>query len=248
LVPETFRIALSPLDEQRFGIRSARVQGLTLEQFPEVLEFCRANGVVFLIARCPASDLMTAQAMERQGFLIMDTLVYCTRDLRKTPLPPDGTDMQIRSGRREDLDEVLSIAHESFRGYQGHYHADQRLDRTKCDEAYASWAERSITTEGVVDEVLIAEQDGGIVGFMTLRMNNPNDGEAVLSGVRQDARGRGIYRSFIIRAMEWCVKQRANQMIVSTQITNVAVQKVWTRLGFEFSHAYYTFHKWFDTE
>jgi hypothetical protein len=34
-------------------------------------------------------------------------------------------------------------------------------------------------------------------------------------------------------------------MLISTQITNVAVQKVWTRLGFEPSRSYYTFHKWF---
>ena len=35
-------------------------------------------------------------------------------------------------------------------------------------------------------------------------------------------------------------------MVLSTQVTNLAVQKVWSRLGFEPSRSYYTFHLWFD--
>jgi hypothetical protein len=46
--------------------------------------------------------------------------------------------------------------------------------------------------------------------------------------------------------MEWGLKQGFQQMLYSTQITNIAVQKVWVRLGAELDHAYYTFHKWFE--
>jgi hypothetical protein len=45
--------------------------------------------------------------------------------------------------------------------------------------------------------------------------------------------------------MAWCASRGAARMMVSTQINNVAVQKVWARLGFEPNYAYYTFHKWF---
>jgi GNAT superfamily N-acetyltransferase len=84
------------------------------------------------------------------------------------------------------------------------------------------------------------------VGYFTLRLNNLEEGEAVVGGVQYSARGKGIYRSFITRGMEWCLSKGAARMLVSTQITNVAVQKVWARLGFEPSLAFYTFHKWFD--
>jgi len=109
------------------------------------------------------------------------------------------------------------------------------------------WAFRSCVSRDVADEVLVAHVAGSIIGFFTLRLNSPEEGEAVVGGVAPSARGRGIYRSFIIHGMEWCLSQGATRMLVSTQITNIAVQKVWTRLGFEPSHAYYTFHKWFDT-
>lgn len=46
--------------------------------------------------------------------------------------------------------------------------------------------------------------------------------------------------------MQWCLDNSMKEMVVSTQITNLAVQKVWVRLGFEPYRFYYTFHKWFD--
>jgi len=46
-------------------------------------------------------------------------------------------------------------------------------------------------------------------------------------------------------ALRWFEARGRSRMLISTQITNVAVQKVWIRLGFEPSKSYYTFHKWF---
>jgi len=141
---------------------------------------------------------------------------------------------------------VKSIAKDAFRGYFGHYHADERLDRVKCDEIYESWAERSVLLREVADVVLVAELDGAIVGFVTLRMNNPEEGEGLLFGVSPLAQRRGIARLLIVGGMKWCVTHGASRITISTQLANVAVQKVWARVGFEFNHAYYTFHKWLD--
>jgi GNAT superfamily N-acetyltransferase len=141
---------------------------------------------------------------------------------------------------------VKQVAADSFRGYSGHYHADERLRRSQCDEIYTDWARRSCLSRDVAGEVLIADIDGRVAGFATLKLNSPEEGEGVLFGVAPWAQRRGIYRSFMVRGMEWCAGKGAKRMIVSTQIVNTAVQKVWTRIGFEPSHAYYTFHKWFD--
>ena len=138
------------------------------------------------------------------------------------------------------------IAAESFRGFFGHYHADPRLDRAKCDETYVSWAVRSCVLREIADEVLVAELERNIVGFISLRLNNPEEGEGILNFVVPRVQGRGIYRHLLVGGMEWCLSKGATCMIISTQIINVAVQKVWTRLGYELTHSYYTFHKWFE--
>lgn len=241
-------VQLSPLDEERFGICSARAPSVTLETLPEIMKFCRAKDVVFLVARCRVEEVAGAQAMERAGFRLMDTLLYWARNLVKVPIPADNCKVPIRPIRGGEEAIVRGIAAEIFRGYFGHYHADPRLDPKKCDEAYVSWAERSCLSKDVAEEVLVAELDGRIVSFITLRRNSAEEGEAVVGGVLPEAQGLGIYRSFLVRSMEWCNVQSCTRMIVSTQVTNNAVQKVWARLGYEPSYAYYTFHKWFDED
>lgn len=239
-------VELSPLEEARFGIRTARAPQVTRAELPSVLHFCRQQGVMLLIARCLVSDLPVAQEMERLGFRLMDTLVYQAYDVASRPIPEDREQVPIRLLRPEDVAHIEPLAATVFRGYDGHYHADPRLDPAQCDAAYVSWAVRSCQSREVADDVLVAELDGRLVGFVTLRLNNPSDGEIVVGGVTPEAQGRGIYRSFIVRGMEWCRSRGARRTLVSTQIQNTAVQRVWARLGFEPTHAYYTFHKWFD--
>jgi GNAT superfamily N-acetyltransferase len=241
-------VQLSPLDEECFGIRSARASGVTLDILPEIMQFCRARNVIFLVARCRVKDVDVVQAMEGAGFRLMDTLLHWTRSLVKVPLPTDTCKVPIRFIRPGEAAIVRGIAADIFTDYFGHYHADPRLDPKKCDEVYVSWAERSCLSQDVAEDVLVAELDGRIVSFITLRRNSAEEGEAVVGGVLPEAQGLGIYRSFLVRSLEWCSARGCTRMLVSTQVTNNAVQKVWARLGYEPSHAFYTFHKWFDED
>ena len=240
------RVALSEIDEERFGVRTARATEVSAEDLPALVDYCLNNRVRFLIARCPVAEVRAAQLMERHGFSLMDTLIYYQRDLTRAPVPSDEAIIHVRAMRPGEEEVVKAVALDAFRGYSGHYHADERLEREKCDEAYASWASRSCVSKSIAHEVLVMEANETIVAFATLRRNSDEEGEGVLFGVSASTQGKGIYRLLMIGGMNWCLAQGARRMIVSTQITNLAVQRVWTRLGFEPTRAYYTFHKWFD--
>ena len=95
-LPQVF---LSAIDEERFGIRTAKAPRVTLDVLPLVTDFCDANNVTLLIARTLTSDLQVAQAMEREGFILMDTLVYYIRNLKKMPIAPAIGDVLIRTIR-----------------------------------------------------------------------------------------------------------------------------------------------------
>lgn len=246
MTSDNLQISRSKVDEDRFGITVARTPKLTLSTLREAINFCHDNGVKLLISRAPVSEVSTVHAMEQEGFLLMDTLVYYASNLVKGPLPVDTGKVPVRPIQAGEEESVKDVASRAFTDYFGHYHADPRLDRNKANEGYTEWAVRSCVSRDVANEVLVAEMDGKIVGFATLRLNNAKEGEGVLFGVAPEAQGHGIYRSFMVKAMEWCLSQGRERMVVSTQITNIAVQKVWSRVGFEPSHAYYTFHKWFD--
>jgi len=93
---------------------------------------------------------------------------------------------------------------------------------------------------------LVAEVDGEVAGFITLRLNSADEGEGALFAVTPAARRAGLGRSLLVRSLEWLAGQGRRRMVISTQVTNVRVQRIWTRLGFEPSHSFYTFHQWLD--
>jgi GNAT superfamily N-acetyltransferase len=236
--------SISSLDTQRWGVCTAKAADITKESLPRAIAYCREAGVRFFIARCASADLDAAHAMEQEGFELMDTLVYYSRDLT-APLPEDSLSPPIRSLQRGQEAGVREAASQCFAGYFGHYHADPRLDRQQCDATYVDWAHRASLSVDSGNDVLVGELGGRIIAFATMRLNSPQQSEGELFGVTPAAQGRGLYRSLMLAGMHWSKLRDAGRMVVSTQITNIAVQKVWTRLGFEPSGSGYTFHKWF---
>lgn len=238
-------VSLSALDRERFGVVTARDPAFTAETLGETLRYCADHAVQMLIARCAADDLRAAQAMEAAGGRLMDTLVYYARALDR-PFPEDRPATPVRALRPDDVPAVRRVAAESFRGYFGHYHADPRLDRGKCDETYASWAERSCVDVSAASKVLVAEHEGRVAGFLTLLAHGPEEQEIVLNGVDPSLQRHGIYRALVLAAMHEARGAGARRLEVSTQLINLGVQKTWTRLGFELARSYYTFHRWAD--
>ncbi len=239
-------VYISDIDEDRFGIRTAKSVKVTVDNLPKIIDFCRDNNVKMLIARCPANDFPTIHAMEREGFRLMDTLVYYSRDLTNIPIPSDDGKATIRQIRPGEEDKVKVLAAKSFHGYFGHYHADERLDNSKCDEVYISWAVNSCTSHEFADNVLVLVLRERISGFISLRLNIPEESEVGLLCVDPSAQKRGFSRLLLIGAMRWSVLQGAKRLMISTQIINVSSQKVFTQMGFAIRDSYYTFHKWFD--
>lgn len=237
---------LSPLDEARFGVRSARARTVSAQNLPGVLDFCAANQVEFLVARCPTTDISAVHAMEAAGFQLMDTLLYLRFDLNKQPIPPNESGVRIRPVHPEEVDQVGALAFSAFENFYGHYHADPRLDPRKSTEVYVSWAQRCCLEPGAASLVLVAESEGKLVGFRALRVNSTTQGEFILAGVNPEYQRRGIYRAFIVEGLKWCRERGLEEVLNSTHVANVAVQRACARVGFEPAYSWYTFHKWFQ--
>jgi hypothetical protein len=235
----------SPVDEVRFGIRVARVGWMKEELLAEAFDFCRQNHVSLLISKCLASERATFQGMERAGFVMMETMLCLEADLSKQ-IPEDRGGFSVRPVRPDDEAEISRVAAAAFRGYVSHYHADSRLDPSKCDEIYVDWAQRACRSRGEEDEVLLAESDGSAAGYFICALNSPEEADVAVAAVIPDRRGSGAYASLVVRSMEWGAAKGAKRITGLVQVTNVAVQKTPMRLGWYPSYAYHTFHKWFD--
>lgn len=241
-----FRVHLSPPDREKFGIISARAEDISEENLAEVFDFCRREKVEFLIARCRADEFRAAQALARKGGVLADTLVVYLRNLVRTPIPEVSGRCAVRKIREGEEEKVRTVAEEAFRDYGGHYLADERLPGAESGEIYSSWAGRFLRDRSKSREVIVAEKNGEIIGFNLVRMNGPEEGEGILEGVSPRAGRRSlVQRDMAIGAMNWARKRNAIRMLASIALTNIVMQKIIIRLGFEPYRSYHTFHLWF---
>ena len=235
----------SAVDSTRFGVRIGRVHLTNPAALPAALATSRHENLRMLIVRCATDQLPLVHALEEAGAQLMDTLIYYRRKLGKDPLPEELKPNRIRRFRESDQAGIEQVAKESFTGYQGHYHADPRLDRARADEGYVEWALNCCRSRGPNSEVLVAEDaNGAPCGFFVVRLTSPQEGEGWLAGVSPAAEGHGLYWSLCVHALRWCRERGASRMICSTQLTNSTTQKTYGRLGFDLQSSFYTFHLW----
>jgi hypothetical protein len=243
---EPFRIHLSKPDEKLFGIRTARAANITQENLSEVMDFCKENHVVFLVARCETREIRAVQTMQRHGFLLMETVIRYSVELENMYAPPGIEVFPVRPVQPGEENAVKAIAVETFRGYRSHYHADERLDPKKCDEVHASWAYEACIKNEETSIVHVCDRDGELVGFEIITNPSPGVGETALKGILPAAQKRGTGYSFIQPAKVWYRSKGVKVLYGKTQITNTVSQKHMILLNFMPSTSIYTFHKWFD--
>lgn len=240
-------IALSQLDFSRFGKVTAKIHLDSRQDLSEVENWCVSNQVDLLIARIKTDEIYCVQNMERAGFFLADTLVYfANRCMEYTDvLLPKGVSWRVATS--DDARLLEKMAAKSFKDYKSHYHADLSLNRHDCDLVYSSWAANCCLMPNVADVVFLLSLADGIIGFIAVKITDPNvkTAEIVLNGVDPDFQRHGLYFSLMSLVKNWAVENGIQKMVISTQITNVSAQKVWCRQGFEPSHSFYTFHKWF---
>jgi ribosomal protein S18 acetylase RimI-like enzyme len=231
----------STLDSRRFGIRIFRGQVDTVAAAAQLMDFAHAQPLDLLIVRCPSKAVEVAQALERAGYFLTDTLVYYRGETHPfEPFPAPAT--RIRPFQFEDRAALEKVATAAFQGFRGHYHADSRLDPTLATAGYAEWAISAVSDPSCV--VLVSETDRQLSGFLTAKKLDGNTWEILLNGVAPEFQRRGIYTALFNEIGVQAAKAGASTLQVSTQLTNLAPQKVWIGCGLELERAQYTFHWW----
>ena len=106
-------------------------------------------------------------------------------------------DLEIRPARDGDLDRLQVIRHEAFAPVFASFRAIlgdpiHSVAQARTDEEQAAYLE-SLHEPGSPWELLVAETTGGVVGFVSLRMDDEASvGEIGLNAVHPSFAGRGI--------------------------------------------------------
>jgi acyl dehydratase len=235
----------SPLDSERFGLRIFRG---TLDDVNDRALFADivANAMDIAIVRTPAGGGGNLQRLGRYGMhpIHADTLVYYQVPLGKyEPNALRNEDLVFSEALPSDAAELEALVAHTFDGYRSHYHANPLLDGERILAGYAQWASGYLSPTQGGRVTWIARRNGKLVAFACCSHDaEAKECEGILYGVHPDSAGGGLYGDLIRYTQARYREQGYGVMKVSTQIWNVAVQKVWNREGFVLSHAYDTFH------
>lgn len=161
---------------------------------------------------------------------------FQTRDWKSS------TDNQTRIMKPGEADRVIEIAGNSFR--YSRFHLDPQIDQAKADRIKAEWM-RSYAEGRRGNEVLVAEVDGVIAGFLAVMIVTGENQESVtidLMGVDPAFRQRGVGKQLV----EGFVQKYggAGRMLnVGTQIANLPSLRLYEGCGFRVCSTEYVLHR-----
>jgi len=241
----TLELAPSPLDSQRFGMRVHRGRCERLDD-RALFEALVAQRVDVAILRTPAGASTAWQRLGRYGLLPIhaDTLVYYRTSLQDLPARPlRNADLAFAEATDADRDALAALVRTTFDGYVSHYHANPAFDPQRVLAGYMEWATGYIASGEAGRITWVARRAGEIVAFACCSFDQATgEAEGVLYGVHPAHAGGGLYGDLIRYTQAQFRARGFRAMVVSTQIWNYAVQKVWTREGFVLDKAYDTWH------
>ena len=240
---------LSRLDTERFGFNIARVDDFC-DDIGARIEALRALKAKLIITRVDTADLALVNALEKYGFCIKDIQQTYSFDFSRAAVPPqlDNLPFALRFARLEDADQMAAVARGALQTH-GHYYADKRLDPALCGVIYGDWARNSCLDHRVADKVVVAEREGQVIGFLSLKQHERADERycaGVIGAVAVGYHGMGIFRAINIAALTWANTMAADRVEHNVLVTNYPINRTFAGLGFVIVRSAITLHGWLD--
>lgn len=235
-------------DSEFWGFPIAQVIGSTLSDSMNaaIATWSTQHAIRCLFLLAAPDDAATARSAESHGYRLVDervTLGWCVPAQSASRPYDTSAGILIRSSQTEDLPALRAIAWSSHTDTR--FFADPAFSKEQAHALYARWI--SSSCEGFADRVLVALVRGEVVGYCSCHLptNRPAPGRIGLLAVAPAARGHGVARSLVRRALEWFVKEGAAHVTVVTQNRNVAALKLYERCGFTVEARQHWYHRWF---
>lgn len=252
-------VSLLPWDTQRLHVTCGNLDIAVSAHDPSALDralvllvddtikLSRECGLERVSTRVDCSQVAIIHALERNGFLMMDSLLTFQRE---TEPRPGSIDPAIRRANANDGEQVADIARHAFR--EDRFHADDQISPQIADELYASWA-RGNSDDSSKASTLVATDEVGVAGFISLRVDEEVErhlglrvGVIDLIATAQRSRRTGVASRLVEQALRGFDHKPIDLVQVGTQASNLAACRLYQRLGFEIVSSSFSLTRWID--
>ncbi len=219
----------------------------------EALRHAASRRVHLLTCKVQPLQFAAIHALERHGFLLMDTLLDFLFDFSRMPFdsinPPQKLDgLRVRLASSKDLSQLLALTEKAFANHFGRYNADPKMPPGIGSNVYQEWVRSSFA--GAADWILIAEIDDKIAGYLTWRRASALEvkhsfdiAHSTLAGIHPDFFGRGLYTLLTFEGMR-IAQKFANHVDGPAHVSHYPVHRAMLKLGWKIAGVRHSFHKW----
>jgi dTDP-4-amino-4,6-dideoxy-D-galactose acyltransferase len=171
---------------------------------------------------------------------LMDTKVTFKRLIVEADTSFDN---KIKEYSSKNLDNrLLKLAVSA--GVYSRFKIDKNFKRNEYEKLYKIWIEKSVSGEVANKIFVYIENDGSLVGFITVKLNPGGIGSIGLIAVDKNFRGKGIGAKLINRSLEYFFDNKCDTVTVATQLNNIPACKLYQKTGFTISEKIYCYHLW----
>lgn len=221
----------------------------------EVLRHAAGRGIDLLSCKVQPLQFAAIHALERHGFLLMDTLLNYFFDFSHTPFdtinPPRRLDgLHVRLANPQDLAELLALTEIAFAKHFGRYNSDPKMPAGTGTKVYQEWVRSSFS--GASDWILIAEVNDKIAGYSVWKKASALESKhsfdvahCTLAGIHPEFFGRGLYTTLTFEGMR-IAQQFANRLVLPAHARHYPVHRANLKLGWKIAGVRHSFHKWFQ--
>lgn len=228
-------------DTDFFGIGVARITEphLLPEELANIILTLKNKGMSLLYWSSDLSIESKRAALINNG-LYVDRRTIFAMNLTSKPYCYDGDIVVEEYTDSKVCDELYSLAIQS--GHYSRYRSDPYMPDGFADRLYKTWIDGSVN-HSLADAVLVARQEGKIVGMVTTRDKN-GDGSIELIAVNKSVRGQGVGSKLVTYAQRWFLDHDLPELRVVTQGDNISACNLYKKCGYSIKEINNFYHFW----
>lgn len=230
----TDSVSVSPgiAESRRFGLSVINVRGgLSMDHDIDLSRTFRDRDFDLAVVRYPSGNTEFSSQLSRLGYNMISTdptVYWSLSSFSQQPQARSSAEFQLV--RADTTDDVAKIVSSSFRGYRSHWHHNPRTSQVNMVDVYIEWLEAVANQPSFGAFLLKSPRAGEAIGMALLEFHD-SFVEILLAGISEKHQGVGHYSSILEGVSRTALAMSCSRVVISTQASNINVQKAWARNG-----------------